>query len=74
MKLPGIVIAEMIGMPSDRIDDYEQWAAASITVQDPGSSEADRQHADTLALACLAYFDELVDEKRRDPGDDVLSL
>jgi pimeloyl-[acyl-carrier protein] synthase len=73
VKLPGIVIAEMIGMPADRVDDYEQWAAASITVQDPGSPEAARRHADELALACLAYFDELVEEKRRSPGDDILS-
>lgn len=74
MKLPGAVITEMIGMPPDRADDYEAWSDAAIVVQDLGSTEDELARADRLALDCLAYFDDLVEEKRRHPGDDVLSM
>ncbi|TML19438.1 MAG: cytochrome P450 [Actinobacteria bacterium] len=73
MRLPGIVICEMVGMPLDRLDDYEDWALATIEIQEPHQSEEVLRHADAGALACLAYFDELIEQKRRHPGDDVIS-
>jgi cytochrome P450 len=73
-KLPGIVITEMIGMPAERGAEYERWSDAAIVIQDHGRSEDELAQADRLALDCLAYFDELVAEKTRHPGDDILSL
>jgi len=73
MKLPGAVIAEMIGMPPEHAAQYEKWAEAGIVVQDAGSSPADLTEADRLAVECLDYFAELIHAKRRDPGDDILS-
>jgi cytochrome P450 len=73
LKLPGIVICEMVGMPLDRLHQYEEWASATITIQEPNQPETVLAHADRLALECLAYFDELVEDKRSRPGDDILS-
>jgi cytochrome P450 len=73
MKLPGIVICEMIGMPLDRLDEYEDWALATIEIQEPHQPEDVLRHADAGATACLAYLDELIEEKRRRPGPDVIS-
>lgn len=72
-KLPGIVITEMIGMPAERGEEYAQWSEAAIIIQDHGRTEDELAHADRLALDCLAYFDDLVTEKARNPGDDILS-
>jgi cytochrome P450 len=74
-KLPATVICEMIGMPPERYDDYVGWAAAAIEVQEPGDPFRESlRHADVAAEACMDYFDELIAEKRRNPGNDVLSM
>ena len=72
-KLPGVVITEMIGMPPEHGEVYARWSEAAIVIQDPGRTEDELAEADRLALDCLAYFDELVAEKARNPGDDILS-
>jgi pimeloyl-[acyl-carrier protein] synthase len=73
MLLPGLIITEMIGMPPEHGERYAEWAEAAIVVQDRGSSPEDLDRTDRLAEECLAYFDALVDDKRRDPAPDILS-
>ncbi|HEY3735903.1 MAG TPA: cytochrome P450 [Jatrophihabitans sp.] len=74
-KLPAAVICQMIGMPPERYDDYVGWAAAAIEVQEPGDPQRESlSHADQAARDALAYFGELIDQKRRQPGDDILSM
>ena len=64
-RLPVAAIARLLGLPEH--PDLEKWALAFITYQwDPeGSLES--------ANAFTAFLREVVDERRRNPGDDMIS-
>ncbi|MDJ1133946.1 cytochrome P450 [Streptomyces iconiensis] len=65
---PVAVICELLGVPYADRERFRRWSDAilSLTAHTP---EEMRGHRDAL----LAYLQDLVTEKRRDPGDDLLS-
>ncbi|WP_197361253.1 cytochrome P450 family protein, partial [Streptomyces clavuligerus] len=64
--LPITVICELLGVPTKDREVFRSWSSELIT---PTSEEAGR-----LALDALTpYLDTLVEAKRRDPSDDLLS-
>ncbi|GAA2598508.1 cytochrome P450 [Streptomyces axinellae] len=65
---PVAVICELLGVPYSDRERFRTWsdAVVSLTAHSP---EQMRQHKGAL----LAYLQELVAEKRRRPGDDLLS-
>ncbi|MEU6387993.1 cytochrome P450 [Streptomyces sp. NPDC046939] len=66
--LPISVICELLGVAPDRRGDFRGWAQA-LLVPDP-----DRPQDGAKAVgAMLAYFVELIEHKRREPKDDLLS-
>lgn len=72
--LPGLTIAELIGVPaSDQprftawADDYGAWLGA--LQEDPEL----RERANRSAIELSTYLRELVSERRAQPGDDLLS-
>lgn len=72
--LPVIVIAELLGVPADDRDLFKQWS--DVLVADPSAEddpEAGLQRQRDALDAIGAYFADLVDERRADPGDDLLS-
>jgi cytochrome P450 len=68
--LPVIVIAELLGVPADRRDDFRCWSDAVV-----GAAGAGPRHTQaTLEVGALtSYFAELIEERRRRPGDDLVS-
>lgn len=75
--LPARVIAELLGVPWDDLDSLKRWTDTSVEFL--GSA---RTATDPLDLAIRtgesnralrAYFCELVDRRRRQPGDDLIS-
>lgn len=74
-QLPLRIICEMIGMPSDRAADLAAWSHTIVMLQEPGerTPQFDAQAKSSL-VECFAYFRELVAEKRRHPGDDIISI
>jgi cytochrome P450 len=70
--LPAIVIAEMLGVPIEDRHDFEQWSAAIIKYTE--MMNADAIHEAVLGdLALRAYLQALVDVKRTNPGQDLIS-
>ncbi|WP_405776893.1 cytochrome P450 [Streptomyces sp. NBC_01538] len=67
LPLPAIVICELLGVPEGDRDTFRAWAA-SVTAPDHESAMG-------VAFAELgAYLVELVAEKGRAPGDDLISV
>jgi cytochrome P450 len=71
--LPSKIITEMIGMPLEMMEQYNAWSRALVGVQEPGTSEETMRYYDRMAEECLAYLDWLIAEKRREPGEDIIS-
>jgi len=74
MPLPVTVIAEMLGVESERREDFKRWSDALITGLS-GSPGTDR--AGALASAAQEfgdYFREVIERRRREPTDDLIGV
>lgn len=70
--LPAIVIAEMLGVPTEDQHYFEQWSADLIKYTEMLNPDA--IHGAVLSdLAMRAYLQELVDAKTARPGQDLIS-
>jgi cytochrome P450 len=73
VPVPMRIIAEMLGVRDDRLDDFRRWTDATVAVAGGPMSteELDR------TTACLGEFhgwlSEEVERRRQEPGDDLLS-
>jgi cytochrome P450 len=65
---PVMVIAEMIGVPEERLDDFHRAAVELISIQ----IDAERGLAGSRKLREL--FAELLEPRRREPRDDLISV
>ena len=64
--LPSVVIAKMIGVPSEHIDAFRSWTESFLEIQGP------EDYMESLGK-CYALFADLLAERRRHPGDDLMS-
>jgi cytochrome P450 len=71
--LPATVIGEMLGVPAEDRDRLHHWSHELVELLDPfsGREGLDPPRRATRALA--DYFRGLLDERRREPRDDLLS-
>lgn len=72
--LPVIVIAKLLGVPADERDRFKEWsdtlvAAASADEESEAFVERQQQAQQEMAV----YFLELIEDRRDDPRDDLLS-
>ncbi len=70
--LPSRVIGEMIGVPADRIGVFLELTEAMVEAPDDASKPAE-EHDRSAAVAIYEEFGRLIDERRRDPRDDLMS-
>ncbi|MFF1489577.1 cytochrome P450 [Streptomyces sp. NPDC058319] len=63
--LPVTVIAELLGVPEEHREDFRRWSSLALQVTDPG-------HRSALA-GLHTLLRGLIEDKRRAPGDDLLS-
>jgi cytochrome P450 len=68
LPLPVRVICALVGSPSEDQDKLSHWAAVMLTVTRYGQEEVDQAR-----MEFGAYVWNLIDRKRADPGDDLLS-
>ncbi|WP_030061670.1 cytochrome P450 family protein [Streptomyces novaecaesareae] len=66
--LPITVICDLLGVPEDDRHDFRAWTDTLIT-PDPQQPEAAR----AAVKAMLGFFTGLIERKRTEPGDDLLS-
>lgn len=68
--LPIIVIAELLGIPTQDRDKFRTWSNAVVT---PAMTEEKQQESARLLREFVAYMQDLVAKRRENPGDDLLS-
>ena len=72
--LPALVIADLLGVPRSDREEFQTWSDQLASVvftaeQRTGDGAAAVEAADRFTT----YFDELIAERRRHPGDDAIS-
>ncbi|TMR96260.1 cytochrome P450 [Nonomuraea basaltis] len=68
VPLPINVICELIGIPTEARPDFRSWTPLIVSPDIHGFEDYQR-----AALSMLAYTRGLIEEKRREPRDDLLS-
>jgi cytochrome P450 len=72
-QLPVLVIAELLGVPVDRKDDFLRWGAATAATLDPGLPWRRYREAEAALRALHGFLREHVARLRSDPGEDLVS-
>lgn len=71
VPLPVIVIAELLGVEADRVDDFKRWSNALVAIVNAAEGEA-RAHAMAEVGELAKYLAEMADRRRREPADDLI--
>ncbi|HEY3364486.1 MAG TPA: cytochrome P450 [Symbiobacteriaceae bacterium] len=75
--LPVMVIAEMLGIPTDDRAQFRHWSDQMVAAADEvltGARAAGPAHASTLAMQEMsAYFREILTRRRASPENDLIS-
>lgn len=70
VPLPLLLIADVLGVPTDDLDRFFAWSEAAI----PGVTDIDPADKQRLLGECWAYLLEQCAERRRQPSDDLISV
>jgi len=76
-RLPIWVIAEMLGVPRSDWELLFHWTNRTIGAADPEYREEGKSPVETMQTARLAlfqYFQELTEDRRKNPRDDLVSV
>lgn len=72
--LPAIVISELLGIPVEDRDQFRSWAKAITSFQGTGRAKADvTLRSQESLLELRQYFGEIFAQRRKEPGDDLIS-
>jgi pimeloyl-[acyl-carrier protein] synthase len=72
--LPVIVIAEMLGVPAADRAEFKAWSNIVARTLEPTITAAEVHEAEEASVKLRDYFLVLVEERRRNPGDDLMSV
>lgn len=72
--LPLTLICKMLGVTTEDRKRFRAWANSITTSLDPGVGQDVIDQADRHSEEWKAYFGELVALRRREPGDDLVSM
>ena len=72
--LPSMVVAHYLGVPEEDRTQFDGWTEAIVAANtaEGGFATALETVADSVA-SMMGYFTELIDRRRREPGDDTVS-
>ena len=68
--LPSFVVAHYLGVPAEDRDRFDRWTQAIVAANAGGDVLADALDAVT---DLYGYFTDLLERRRREPGDDMIS-
>ncbi len=71
--LPVTIIGEMLGVPDGDRQQFRELVKALVAIFEMQPKAEELDAADAAQLRIRAYFLDLIAEKRRQPGDDLLS-
>lgn len=72
-QLPVLVIADLLGVPTERREDFLRWGAAAAATLDPGLPFRRYVAAERALRAMHAFLRGHFARLRRDPGEDLVS-
>jgi cytochrome P450 len=74
VPLPVTIIAELLGVDSDRISDFKRWSHIAVSViSGPIGAEPPTREAQDALIEMLAYFRQCAKRRRKSPSDDLIS-
>ncbi len=68
-----IVIAEMLGVPPEDRERFKIWSAQRARLLEPTISPREREVGETASRAFDAYFRPIIEARRAEPRDDIVS-
>jgi cytochrome P450 len=75
--VPATLICELLGVPSEDQEEFTQWTADAthglLTIRGLGD-EATERRVQAAGESLLGYFNRLIEERRKNLGDDLLSV
>lgn len=71
--LPTTVIAEMLGVEAERLDAFKRWSDDVVLGTSRPTDEAVRDRVRQSGAELCAYFEKLIERRRTDPGEDVIT-
>jgi len=71
--LPFEVISEMMGMPDSDRDQIRDWSEALVKTLDPILTEDEVRAAHDANIAMRDHIDSVIEWKRANPGDDLMT-
>jgi cytochrome P450 len=73
--LPVVIICELLGVPAEDHETFQDWSSdlAHSIDPDPLISPEQQERINAASEAFLEYFRALIERRRRDPGDDLLT-
>jgi cytochrome P450 len=73
--LPVVIICELLGVPAEDHETFQDWSSdlAHSIDPDPLITPEQQERINAAAEAFLEYFRDLIERRRRDPGDDLLT-
>lgn len=73
--LPVIVIASLLGVPTDDIDQFKVWSdELALFIGNATGATNKWERAQRSLIAMEEYFERLIEKRRGDPQDDLLSV
>lgn len=69
--LPVIVIAEVLGIPTDRREDFKRWSTDMVGGI---AGELDLEKSQQSAIEMFTFFVEAIAARQQTPGDDAISF
>lgn len=72
--LPSMVVAHYLGVPDEDRAQFDGWTEAIVAANTAeGGITAAMGTAGEAVASMMAYFSELIERRRREPGDDTIS-
>lgn len=71
--MPVYVICDLLGVPREDHDDLRRWSQAIVHMYETDVDEATRAEAVEASTAFANYVRDVIELRRRSPGDDLIS-
>ena len=71
--VPFLVISAMLGMPIDRADELREWSQVITRTLEPTTGMAELDESDRAFGLLLPFLNEVIADRRRNLGSDMLS-
>lgn len=71
--IPFQVISDLLDMPTDRAEELRDWSQIITFSLEPTSTLEDLERVDEAFTELIPYMLDIIERRRRSPGDDLLS-